>query len=83
MMGFVGWILFIFINRRCTSMKILHMECGGLVIYHMKLESGSFTLPEFDAESHTFKTNWQGLMTMAKGVVTKKNSTKQTPVDTF
>jgi len=24
--------VFIFINRTCTSMKILHMECGGLVI---------------------------------------------------
>jgi transposase len=71
--------VFIFINRRCTSMKILHMECGGLVIYHMKLESGSFTLPEFDAESHTFKTNWQGLMTMAKGVVTKKIAQNRHP----
>ena len=24
---------FIFINKSCTTMKILHMECGGLVIY--------------------------------------------------
>lgn len=75
--------VFIFINRRCTSMKILHMECGGLVIYYMKLESGSFTLPQFDPESHTFKTNWHELMTMAKGVVTKKNTTKKTAVNTF
>ena len=29
--------VFIFVNRTCTSMKVLHMECGGLVIYHMKL----------------------------------------------
>lgn len=26
--------VFIFIGRTCSSMKILHMECGGLVIYH-------------------------------------------------
>ena len=25
--------VFIFINRYCTGMKVLHMECGGLVIY--------------------------------------------------
>jgi transposase len=74
--------VFIFINRRRTSMKILHMECGGLVIYHMKLESGSFALPVFDPESHTFNTNWQGLMTMAKGVVAEKNTAKTTPENT-
>jgi len=26
-------------------MKALHMKCGRLVIYHMKLESGTFRLP--------------------------------------
>lgn len=29
---------FIFVNRSLTSMKILHMEFGGLVIYNLKLE---------------------------------------------
>jgi transposase len=60
--------VFIFINRPCTSMKILHMECGGLVIYHMKLEQGSFRLPVFDGNTHTFKTNWQELMMMVQGI---------------
>ncbi len=32
---------FIFINANCTCMKILHMEYGGLVIYHMRLEHGT------------------------------------------
>ena len=35
---------FIFINANCTCMKILHMEYGGLVIYHMRLEHGPFIL---------------------------------------
>jgi len=60
--------VYIFINRPCTSMKILHMECGGLVIYHMKLESGSFKLPVFDENTNTFQTSWQDLMTMVQGV---------------
>ena len=60
--------VFIFINRPCTSMKILHMECGGLVIYHMKLESGSFKLPVFDEATNTFQTSWQDLMMMVQGV---------------
>ena len=59
--------VYIFINRPCTSMKILHMECGGLVIYHMKLESGTFKLPVFDENTNTFQTSWQDLMTMVRG----------------
>jgi hypothetical protein len=60
--------VYIFINRPCTSMKILHMECGGLVIYHMKLESGSFKLPVFDENTNTFQTSWQDLMMMVQGI---------------
>ena len=67
--------VYIFINRPCTSMKILHMECGGLVIYHMKLESGSFKLPVFDQNTNTFQTSWQELMMMVQGITMdgKKN----------
>ena len=60
--------VFIFINRLCTGMKILHMECGGLVIYHMKLESGCFKLPGFDPDTQTFQCSWQDLMMMVQGI---------------
>src|SRR5664280_2812443 len=60
--------VYIFINRPCTSMKILHMECGGLMIYHMKLEQGCFKLPVFDENTLTFQTSWQDLMMMVQGI---------------
>jgi transposase len=60
--------VFIFINRSCTGMKILHMECGGLVIYQLKLEAGTFRLPVFDEESQTFNTNWSDLMLIVQGI---------------
>jgi transposase len=63
--------VFIFINRPCTSMKILHMEYGGLVIYHLKLESGSFKLPVFDNITNTFQTSWNDLMMMVQGAKTR------------
>lgn len=63
--------VYIFVNRTCNSMKILHMECGGLVIYHMKLESGSFRLPVFDENTNTFQSSWQDLMVMVQGVSTQ------------
>ena len=59
--------VYIFINRPCTGMKILHMECGGLVIYHMKLESGTFKLPVFDENTNTFQASWHDLMMMVRG----------------
>jgi len=67
--------VYIFINRQCTSMKILHLECGGLVIYQMKLESGSFKLPVLDENANTFQTSWQNLMMMVQGIAPdgKKN----------
>jgi len=60
--------VFVFINRSCTGMKILHMECGGLVIYQLKLEAGTFRLPVFDEESQTFNTNWSDLMLIVQGI---------------
>lgn len=59
--------VFIFIGRTCSSMKILHMECSVLVIYHLRLEEGQFKLPVFDEQTHTYKTTWQDLMLMLQG----------------
>ena len=69
--------VFIFINRTCTSMKILHMEFGGLVIYHMKLDSGRFSLPPFDENTNSFHISWQDLMRMLQGQSMIKNALKK------
>jgi transposase len=66
--------VFIFINRPCTVMKILHMECGGLVIYHMKLESGCFKMPVFNEDTYTFQTSWQDLMMMIQSVTLREKA---------
>jgi len=62
---------FIFINRQLTSMKILHAEYGGLVIYNMKLERGCIGLPSMQLdESATPErlTKWQELVMMTQGI---------------
>lgn len=64
--------VFIFINRHCTSIKLLHMENGGMVIYYMKLEQGSFTLPLFDESGKSYPFSWQKLMLMIQGIETAK-----------
>jgi hypothetical protein len=60
--------VFIFIGRTLSSMKNLHMENGGLVIYHFKLEEGSFSLPAFDEQSREHPCSWQELMHIAQGI---------------
>ena len=60
--------VFIFLNRQCTSMKALHMEHGGLVIYYMKLEKGNFALPPLDEKGKIHPFSWQKLMLMVQGI---------------
>ena len=60
---------FIFVNRSCTIMKILHLEHGGLVIYHKRLENGVFSLPRvIDENSASLSIGWQDLMMMVQQV---------------
>jgi len=60
--------VFIFVNRRQTIMKILHMEYAGLVIYHKKLESGRFKLPAFNEQTSSLNIRWNDLMLMVQSV---------------
>lgn len=69
--------VFIFVNRRLTIMKILHMEHGGLVIYHKKLESGVFKLPTFGEDLTSQVIGWHNLMTMVRDVKPKKRLLKK------
>lgn len=61
---------FIFVNKPCTSMKILHVECGGLVIYHLKLEQGCISLPDMSewGERKSISTGWTDLVMMVEGI---------------
>lgn len=62
---------FIFINRQLTSMKILHAEYGGLVIYNMKLEKGCVSLPDMQLDESAPPerlTQWQELVMMTQGI---------------
>ena len=61
---------FIFINGQVDTIKILHMETGGLVIYHMKLEEGRFRLPDIAIESkkNAHQSSWSELGLMVQGL---------------
>ena len=76
---------FIFVNRALTSMKILHAEYGGLVIYNLKLERGCISLPDMQLDDDIAPprrlTRWQELMLMTQGISAQgmKRSPRWTP----
>lgn len=37
--------VFVFINKRCTLLKLLYWEASGYAIYYKRLESGTFERP--------------------------------------
>ena len=54
--------VFIFINRSRTTMKLLHAEDGGMVLYVKRLEEGTFRLME-----------WRDLVMMVEGISDNPN----------
>jgi len=60
--------VFIFINRKRQTVKLLHWERGGLVIFHKRLESGCFERPRYDEQQRAFLMNWPELVMMIEGV---------------
>ena len=60
--------VFIFINRQRITMKLLHAEDGGLVLYIKRLEEGTFRLPEYDRQSKLYPMEWRDLVMMVEGI---------------
>jgi len=60
--------VFIFLNKSRTSVKLLHWERGGLVLYHKRLESGRFSLPVFDRKHGCYSLRWAELVLMIEGL---------------
>ena len=56
--------VFIFINRSRTTMKLLHAEDGGMVLYVKRLEEGTFRLPAYDSRSRSYPMEWRDLVMM-------------------
>ncbi|HSO89368.1 MAG TPA: IS66 family insertion sequence element accessory protein TnpB [Draconibacterium sp.] len=71
--------VFIFVNRSQNIMKILHMEYAGMVIYHKKLESGRFKLPDFNENSTSVTIKWQDLITSIQNVKPVRKRLKRKP----
>jgi transposase len=60
--------VFIFMNRPRTTLKLLHWERGGFVLYHKRLEEGRFTIPVLDTKTGSYRLRWTDLVLMVEGI---------------
>ncbi len=58
--------VYIFINRSCNRIKLLHMEPGGLVIYSKMLDCGRFHSPKGEI---AHQITWRDLVIMIEGII--------------
>lgn len=62
--------VFVFLNRPRNMIKMLHWEVGGLVIYHKRLEKGSFAIPKLMAGQS--QIHWPEFVLMIEGIAIEK-----------
>ena len=60
--------VFVFINKRRNSVKLLHWERGGFVLYYKRLEKGTFTPPRPRNTGHDGTLSWPELVLMLEGI---------------
>ena len=60
--------VFIFINRRRNQMKLLVWDRTGFVLFHKRLERGTFELPAIRESSASVKLGWEELVMILEGV---------------
>ena len=65
--------VFIFVNGNRNTMKLLHAEDGGLVLYIKRLEEGTFRLPVYDEKSRSYPMEWRDLVMMVEGMQDNPN----------
>ena len=60
--------VFIFLgkNRRCI--KILHWEKDGFLLYHKKLERGTYEMPQNTSFKGEYSIEWRTFILMMEGV---------------
>ena len=64
--------VYVFLNKNRTTMKVLHWERGGFVIYYKRMESGRISHKIFIKEGVGFRSiRWDELILFMEGISPK------------
>ena len=67
----LGGGVFIFFGKSRQSVKILKWDTDGFVLYHKRLERGTFELPFFDASKKAYKMPYKTFSAIMSGIFLK------------
>lgn len=60
--------VYVFINRSCTIIRMLHYERGFYVTYEKRPEKGKFRRPVFDSNTQKYKISYVDLVCLTEGM---------------
>ena len=60
--------VYIFINRKCTIIRMLHYERGFYVMYEKRPGAGRFRRPVYDSQSGKYKISYADLVCLTEGM---------------
>lgn len=59
---------FLFFSKKRDMVKILRWESDGFILYHKRLEIGSFELPRFKPSQGLYKLEWETFFMIMRGI---------------
>jgi hypothetical protein len=60
--------VYLFMGKNRDTIKILHWENDGFVLYIKKLECGTFEAPSFNSDNNCYEIKWSTLVLIMEGV---------------
>lgn len=60
--------VFVFVSKNRENLKILRWDTDGFILYHKRLEKGTFEIPRFSPESGKYFLSWQTFSLIMQGV---------------
>ena len=60
--------VYVFINRSCTIIRMIHYERGFYVLYEKRPEAGRFRRPVYDSKSGKYKISYADLVCLTEGL---------------
>lgn len=75
--------LYIFINRSCNQIKMLHWQGDGFAVYYKRLEKGTYEIPVSEINSTNINIPAEQLLFILQGVVLKSIKKKARYTHTF
>lgn len=60
--------VFLFFSKKRDMVKILRWESDGFILYHKRLETGTFELPRFKPLQGLYKLEWETFFMIMRGI---------------